>query len=254
MIESSSYSFNETKSSTIESTKWNTKSAFALAVLVGIFSALQIVSNVCAGKVLAIGPLSVAGAAVVYAFVGITMDLISNCFGSAIVKKTTWLGVIINVCYALICALVIIWPAASYFTNSEAYRIVLSTSIRLVIAGIIGLWFSQIVNAAVLQKIKKNQVSKGESTTDKKGIYARAIISSIPSIILDSCLFNLIAFLGVMPVGTVIIMIFTQILVKAIVEFIIQAPISSMLVPRLVTYADIDVIDDKISNLNPFKA
>ena len=246
---SSFSSFNETKSG------MSSKAQFLLLFITSFYVGIQLIANVCAGKVLALPfGLYVAGAAAFFPLVGISQDIISNCFGSSIMKKTALTSIIMNIVLALLATLIVIWPGAVFFTNSDAYSTVLSQSIRLVASGLVALWFSTMVNSLVLQKIKRKQVENNKSTTDRKGIFCRTYISSIPSVILDSIIFNTLSWLGNMAFSQILVMIGCQIAIKLIVELVLQIPISTALIPHVVKATGMDAIDDGSEKaLNPFK-
>ena len=169
-------------------------------------------------------------------------------------KKTALTSIIMNVVLAFLASMVVAWPGAVFFTNGDAYSIVLTQSTRLVASGLIALWFSTMVNSLVLQKIKRKQVENNESTTDRKGIFYRAYISSIPSVILDSIIFNTLSWLGNMAFSQILIMIGCQIVIKLVVELVLQIPISTALIPHVVKATGMDALDgENESVLNPFK-
>lgn len=248
-MESSLNSFNETKGG------MSSKAQFLLLFITSFYVGIQLIANICAGKVLSLPfGLYVAGAAAFFPLTGIAQDVISNCFGSSVMKKAALTSIIMNIVLAVLATLVVIWPGAVFFTNGDAYTIVLSQSVRLVVAGLVALWFSTMINTKVLQNIKRKQVAKNESTINRKGIFYRAYISSIPSVVLDSIIFNIVSWVGVMAFNQILVMIGTQILIKLLVELVLQIPISTALIPHVVKATQMDAIDnDGDSNLNPFK-
>lgn len=243
---SSFSSFNETKS-----VEWNLKAVRILMVLSGLFIALQIISNTIAGKSILWFSngngfeIYCAAGAILFPFVSIISDSISNVFGTKIVKTITKLSIVANLIFAIVCTLIIAWPAPSFFANQAAYATVLTQSGIMVGAGIIALYCSSVVNSLVLQALKRKQVAKNESTTDSKGIFVRSVISSIPSVALDSFLFNFLSFIWFMTFGQVMVMFITQFCVKIIIEIIMQCFVSKWTVPFLVSYTGIDVVEDK---------
>ena len=255
--ESSLDSFNETKG--MSSNKASLAS-FMIMLIPCLYILFNTISSVIAGRLIYFG--TIGGVALTVAsggvfsvpFFSIINDISSNVFGSRKTKHLVQIGVISNIIIALIFTLVNIWPAAPFATNTEAYRIVCGTSIRIIIAGIIALFFSTMVNTVLLQKMKKKQVEKGISTLEKKYIFSRAYLSSIPSVILDSTIFNVIAFSFVMPFSQVIIMTIMQVICKLVVEVIFSLPISTALIPKIVQITGIDHIDNEDDqNFNLFK-
>lgn len=229
---------------TVNSTQsTESKRTFLLMVLVGFACAVQVISGVIAGKLIALPfGLSCPGGSLVFPVMGVLMDIMSNCYGSKIVKKVTIISVIANIFMALMFTLCIALPAPIYI-DSNAYATVLTQSARNVIAGLLALYFSQILNSVVLQKMKKRQIDKGISTTNRKGIFARAYVSSIPATFVDSTIFVVLAFIGTVPLISVLIMIVCQSLVKLGTEAIIQTPVSAFLIPKIVNWSEADAVD-----------
>ena len=246
--ESSLDSFNETKS-------MNNRAIALLVILTTIFCALQIVSNVTASKVISIirDVVYVPAASLFVVFFGVISDAISNIYGSRVMKKVTYLGIICNVLLALSCALVVLLPSPS-FSDPSAINIALSQSIRLVVSGVIALYISQTINAIILQRIKKNQVNNGTSVLNKKGVFVRSYVSSIPAVAIDCLIFVIGSFAGTMAWSQIAIMILCQVCVKLLCELIIQAFISSQVVPKLSSYAEYDVVEETTTSFNPFKS
>lgn len=249
MIENGSLSsFNETKGMT-------SKAVWVLVILTVLFCAFQIISNTTASKVISIAgdAIYVPAASLFVVFFGIISDAIANIYGSKVMKKVTYLGIICNVILALSCALVVALPSPS-FSDPSAANVVLGQSIRLVVVGVISLYISQTINAIILQKIKKRQVAKGTSVLDKKGVFTRAYVSSIPSVIIDCLLFVTGSFAGLMGWPQIFTMVLCQICVKLLCELLIQAILSAQIVPRLSSYVNYDVIEEETTSFNPFKA
>lgn len=246
-MESSLNSFNETKG-------MNTKAINLLVILTTIFCVLQIISNVTASRIVSIigNTVYVPAASLFVVFFGVISDAISNIYGSKVMKKVTFLGIICNIILALSCTLVVALPSPS-FSDPSIMNSALTQSIRLVIAGVIALYISQTINAIILQKIKKHQVNKGTDVLNKKGVFIRAYVSSIPAVAIDCIIFVIGAFAGTMLWSQLVIMILCQVIVKLLCELLIQAVISSQVVPKLSEYADYDIIEEATASLNPFK-
>ena len=241
-------------SSTFNSTKWNDRAVWVLAILSTLFCGFSIISNIIATKVVALPfGLYVPGASIVFPLVGISADLISNLYGSKTMKKITTLGIIGNLLLALFCVMVVAWPTPVW-NDATAMNTTLAQSFRMVVVGVISLYLTQGINAIILQKIKKKQVKKGEDILNRKGIYTRAYISSIPSVFLDAFLFVTGSFLGIMPIATIIQMFLTQAILKLVVEAILQVPISSFLIPKVSRYTEYDITEEATASLNPLRA
>lgn len=246
MKSSSLNSFNETKS-------MSSKAIWLLVVLTVLFCGFQIISNISATKIIGGANFYVPAASLYVVLFGLISDSISNIYGSKIMKRATYLGIICNVLLALCCALVVALPTPPW-NDASAANSTLSQSVRLVIFGVIALYISQNINAIVLQKIKKYQAEKGKDTLSKKGIFIRSYVSSLPSVIIDCLIFCYGSWFGIMTLSQIAILALSQMVVKLGCELILQGALSSWIVPKLVNYAGVDIIEEETASFNPFKA
>lgn len=214
------------------------------------FVVISIVSNVIAGKVINLPfGLTVAGASLLVPFYCILDDLNTNCLGYQSAKKWTWLSSAANIFMSCMFALICIWPSPGYI-DSIAYRTVLGQSIRVVIASQLAFLVSSFINSYIVSKMKAHYVDKGGDTKNRWHIFFRTFGSSIPAVLLDAFIFNIIAFTGKMPMSTVLTMAVTQWGVKLLVELVMQ-PILVNIIPWFTKKTGKDVIDRE--GFNPFK-
>lgn len=248
MENSSLNSFNETKSNFgfLNQAKYPERAMWLLIFITAAFCVINTISNVIAGKLILISStlgIYCAGASLVFPLINIIQDILSNIFGTKAVKNVTILGIITNIFMAIVFAICLILPVPDFFTNTEAYRIVLNQSFRLVCGGLLALFVAQMINSLVLQKMKKKQVAKGISTSNRLSIFSRSYVSSLFSTLLDAAIFNFIAFIGTMPIPGIVVMIFTQFFVKILIELVLQFFINSWIVKWLVNWTGLDIID-----------
>lgn len=224
---------------------------FVESLIIVMFVAINIISNVIAGKIIALPfGLSVAGASLLIPLVLILDDCITNVMGYQTAKKMTWISIIVNLCMSAIFMAIVAWPSPVWFENSAAYATVLGQSVRVVIASIVSFWCSSFLNSYILQRVKVKQVDGGTDTMNKWGIFLRTFGSSIPAQLIDSMLFAVIAFAFTMDWPTVIMMGLTQWGVKLLVELIVQ-PIVVNLIPKFSKAVGMDAVDR--DGYNPFK-
>lgn len=224
---------------------------FIESLIIVMFVAINVISNVIAGKVIALPfGLSVAGGSLLIPLVLLLDDCITNVMGYQTAKKMTWISIIVNICMSVFFMLIVAWPSPVWFENASAYEIVLGQSVRVVIASIISFWCSSFLNSLILQKVKVKQVDSGVDTMNKKGIFIRTFGSSIPAQLVDSLLFALIAFSFTMDWKTIISMAITQWCIKLLVELILQ-PILIHIVPKFSAATGMDAVDR--DGYNPFK-
>lgn len=191
-----------------------------------VFIVCFLLSNILASKLLKFGTFSVSAGILVFPISYIINDVLSEVYGYTKVKKIIVLGFILNIFMAIIFKLAIILPAPDFFENSHAFEIILGSTPRIVLAGLVAYLFGSLVNAKVVDKMKKNS---------KNRFFVRAILSTIFGETVDSLIFVPIAFFGTMPFLQMLIMILLQVILKTLYE-VICLPITTLVVSKIKRY------------------
>ena len=191
-----------------------------------VFIVCFLLSNILASKLLKFGTFSVSAGILVFPISYIINDVLSEVYGYTKAKKIIVLGFILNIFMAIIFKLAIILPAPDFFENSHAFEIILGSTPRIVLAGLVAYLFGSLVNAKVVDKMKKNS---------KNRFFVRAILSTIFGETVDSLIFVPIAFFGTMPFLQMLIMILLQVILKTLYE-VICLPITTLVVSKIKRY------------------
>src|SRR5580704_16793073 len=125
-----------------------------LPVLTGLFTATLLISNVLNCKVIRVGPLPFTGGLIMFPFVALFGDVLTEVYGYAESRKVIWTGlgslvlfvVMIEICGAL--------PADSLWTHQGAYDVILGADPRIVTASLIAYFVGEFSNSYVLAKCK----------------------------------------------------------------------------------------------------
>ena len=125
--------------------------------------------------------------------------------------------------------LVIKTPAPSHWLNQEAFETVLGSTPRILYASLLAFVLGDLANDRIFK------IFKDKHPKDHKGFEFRAIISSVCGELVDSLIFLPLAFLGQMPVTTLIIMTISQVVIKTLYELIIL-PITRIIVHQVSKY------------------
>ncbi|MEI6361928.1 MAG: queuosine precursor transporter [Actinomycetes bacterium] len=158
-------------------------------MIVGVFVALLLISNVGATKLIAFGPLITDGGAFLFPLTYIIGDVLSEVYGLRAARRAILLGFTMSILAALTFFFVQISPPADGYENQEAFEAVLGFVPRIVLASICGYLVGQLLNAYVLVKIK-------ERTKERK-LWLRLIGSTVVGEFADTLVFCTIAFYGV---------------------------------------------------------
>lgn len=182
------------------------------AILTGVFTACLIVSNIIAGKTFDFFSFTLPCGVVIFPVIYIVNDVLAEVYGYQKARNVILLGFFMNlvavICYNITIAL----PAPSFFENSEAFRVVLGSTFRLMIASFAAYLVGSLVNAKLMVILKR---------WDEKKLFLRCILSTLFGEGLDAIIFIFIGFFGTMPLEALIAMIVAQALFKTVYEMIV---------------------------------
>ncbi len=182
------------------------------AFLTGIFTACLIVSNIIAGKTFDFFSFTLPCGVVIFPLIYIVNDVLAEVYGYQKARKVILLGFFMNL-VAVVCYNITIWlPAPVFFENSEAFSIVLGSTLRLLVASFAAYLVGSLVNARLMVFLK-------EKSEDK--LFFRCIVSTLAGEGLDAVIFIFIGFIGTMPLEALLLMIVAQALFKTIYEIIV---------------------------------
>ena len=180
-------------------------------ILSGIFCASLIISNILAFKTFMIGEFVLPTAVILFPIVYITNDILAEIFGYEKTKQVVITGFMMNIIAVIGYNVAIALPAPSYFTGQEAFSLVLSNTLRVLVASMSAYMIGSLVNAKVMEKLKKKYENK---------LMFRCVMSTLVGEGLDALIFITIAFLGTMPITTLLVMILCQATFKTVYEII----------------------------------
>lgn len=154
-------------------------------ILVAVFTALVIISNVTATKGVAFGPILTDGGFIVFPLTYIIGDVLSEVYGFKAARRAIILGFSMNILAALAFWATVYLPAADFYENQEHLANVVGSYTQLIIAGLAGFIVGQTVNAWVVVKIKER--------TKEKHLWARLVGSTFAGQLGDTLVFCAIA-------------------------------------------------------------
>ena len=177
------------------------------------YVAALIISNVIASRqVLLPGGIEQNGALFIFPITYILSDILSEVFGYRASRQTCWLAFIANIFMSIAFYLICMLPAPVWFTDTQAFSTVLQAVPRITIASLTAFVLGDWLNDIIFKRMKGSKGSEGYAL--------RAIISSFFGELVDSSVFLLIAFLGTMPIKSMIIMVPTYVILKVLYEII----------------------------------
>jgi hypothetical protein len=154
-------------------------------VLVAVFTALVIISNVTATKSVAFGPIITDGGFIVFPLTYVIGDVLSEVYGFKAARKAIILGFAMNILAAAAFWVTIYLPAYQFYENQEHFENVVHAYTQLIVAGLAGFIVGQTINAWVVVAIKER--------TKEKHLWARLVGSTFAGQLGDTLVFCSIA-------------------------------------------------------------
>ncbi len=182
------------------------------AMLTGVFTASLIVSNIIAGKTFDFFSFVLPCGVIIFPIIYIVNDVLAEVYGYEKARKVILLGFFMNLVAVICYNITILLPAPVFFENSDAFGVVLGSTLRLLIASFIAYLVGSLVNAKMMVILKK---------WDEDKLFFRCILSTLFGEGLDAIIFITIGFLGTMPFEALILMIVAQALFKTVYEIIV---------------------------------
>lgn len=213
-----------------------------LDVITVFFVAFLLISNVVASKILVLGPLSIDGGGILFPLTYIFGDILTEVYGYKRTRKAIWMGFGANLVMAATFMLVGILPPAPDWPYQDAYMTILGQSSRIVLASVTAYFCGEFINSFILAKMK--------IFTKGKLLWSRTIGSTIFGEAVDTTVFMIIAFWGVLPADLFIAVGISGYLLKVAIE-VLFTPFTYLIVNFLKKKESEDYYDYK-TNFNPF--
>lgn len=164
-------------------------------LLIGLYVACEIISNVTASKPVAIAGIVVPAAVFLYTLTFTLIDLINERLGKAGARQVIATAFAANLLLAGYVQFAIWLPAAPFYRDAAIFAGVLGSTPRIVFASLVAYLVSSLVDAEIFAWWRAHVAGPK---------WARVLTSNAVSTLVDSALFITIAFAGVLPVWSLI--------------------------------------------------
>jgi len=189
-----------------------------------LFVGFCLLANILAVKKIDLGPFVLTGGLFVFPITFLLTDAINEIFGRIVANRLVWFGFASMALAAAVIQIVIAVPPSAMWGEQEAFQTVLGGTLRITIASMVAYLVSQFHDVWAFDFWKKK--------TKGKYLWLRNNASTVVSQTIDSTIFILIAFAGLMPNSALIPMITGQLVVKWIIA-IADTPFCYLLVSWL---------------------
>ncbi|MBB6063215.1 hypothetical protein HNP65_001679 [Thermosipho japonicus] len=200
------------------------KSQEKLILLTGLFTAVIIISNIIAGKLVNIGPFVITLSVLIYPLSFGISNIIFEVYGSNIAKKVIKIGFLASLILVAYSYLVIFYPPSNIFDKNDAYITVFNSTPRIILASFLAYLSAQYTNIWAFNLPKR--LFKYENIT------FRNVFSMVITQFIDSIVFVVVSFFGLYDLNVLFNMILSQYIVKLALS-ILNSPIINMSVKKI---------------------
>jgi len=208
---------------------------FLAAALIAVY----LTTNVIAAKQAEIFGFVVTAGTLTFPFVLILGDVISEIYGYRRSRQVIFSGFFAMIFFVLITQAALLLPSASSWSNQPAYETVLGVIPRIILASLTTYIVSDLVNVFIISRMKIIQGGKG--------FPIRAVLSTVVAQAVDGLIFYPLAFLGIIPIPTLIEIFFTSWVIKVALE-VVALPITTFVVKHIKRLEGIEHFDEKPEN------
>lgn len=212
-------------------------------LVMAIFVAVLLISNVASSKILDLGPFTFDGGTILFPISYIFGDILTEVYGYSRSRRVIWIGFGCAVLMALVFAIVGALPPAEGWRGQEAYMTILGQTPRIVLGSLIAYFAGEFSNSYTLAKMKV--------FTHGRWLWTRTIGSTIVGEGVDTLLFVLIAFYGLYNPSLLLSIIISNYLFKTGFEALVT-PLTYLVVNNLKRVENEDYYDVD-TDFNPFR-
>ena len=212
-----------------------------LSFITAFFVSILLVSNIASTKILLLGPFTFDGGTILFPLSYIFGDVLTEVYGYSKTRRVIWTAFIMGILAAIIFYIVGQLPAAADWNGQEAYDMILGIVPRIVLGSVLAFLAGEFSNSYILAKMKV--AMKG------KHLWMRTIGSTLVGEGLDTAVFVLVAFYGILSPDLLWTIIISNYIFKVSIE-ILFTPLTYAIVGYLKHNEKEDYYDEK-TDFNP---
>ena len=207
-----------------------------LVVVATLMVCCYLAANVMAVKVMDLfGTTLLDAGTLIFPFAYMLGDVLTEIWGFKTARKVIFLCFICNAIFMGATALAVLVPSPDYLAETAlAYNTVFTFMPRIVAASLCAFLVGELTNAWLMIKIRE--------LTGRRLLWVRTIGSSVVGQLLDSVIFCVIAFAGVITTRDMLAMSFTLYIVKLLIEAAAGTPIAYAVIGRLRAKGDVPYV------------
>lgn len=195
-----------------------------LFILIAFFIAVLIVSNIASVKITGFGWLLFDAGTILFPLAYIIDDIITEVYGFRLMRRLIFIGLGTLVITSLTFTAVQALPPATDWPNQEAYETILGQVPRIVAASMIAYFIGELANSYILARLKVK--------TKGKYLWGRLMGSSVIGHALDTVIFTIVAFAGILSGSMLLHIIATVFAIKMATEVVVS-PITIRIIKHI---------------------
>ena len=188
------------------------RSLQVLVVVAVMYVAAQMLADVTALRILSIAGLSVSGGTLIYPITFTLRDLVHKVSTAGIARILIFASAAINLFMALLFWLVAELPADLAVGEQAEFGMVLAPVFRITIASIVAEVVSELIDTEMYEVWVRRFAQRWQ--------WGRVLASNAVSVPVDTALFTVLAFWGLLPTEVMLSLFLSNILVKFAVTFV----------------------------------
>lgn len=205
-----------------------------LWLLMVTYVAVLLLANWFDVRLVNLGILTIDAGTIIFPLSFLTADLLTEVYGYQWARRAIWVGFVFNMIFMLYGTLITHLPNEPSSQPSVLFDQIFSLNARIIIASTISYFICEPVNSLVVAKTKLR--------FNGRHMGARFLGSTVIASALDSSIFTVIAFTGVLPVAVLFKIMLDMWVVKVAVECL-GLPLSTYLSRKLKQKEQLDVYD-----------
>jgi len=195
-----------------------------LDIVAVAFVTSVLVSNIAAEKLFSLGPATFTAGILVFPISYIFGDVLTEVYGFNRARRIIYLGLSANIFMVAILYIAIKLPPAPGWGLQAEFASVHGMVPRIVLGSVVGYVAGELVNSLVMSRLK--------IATMGRLLWLRTVSSTLVGQLIDTCLFVIVAFAGVLPNKVLLSASISAWIFKVLYE-VVATPVTYAVVGRL---------------------
>lgn len=199
-----------------------------------LYISMLFLTWITAGKLFVLGGLIFSASLLIYPLNAVFGDILTEVYGFNRTRRLIWMGLICGIIFILFTQIAIALPPAESYQMQDAFAAINGAIPRIVIASYLAYLCCEFTNSFIMSKMKIWQ--------NADNFPLRAFASTFAAQLVDSAVFFVIAFAGVIPTRDLLIAIIGSWILKTVYETL-ALPMTTVAVRKLKRLEGVEQFD-----------